>query len=356
MMFRNLKKTEDQVQLESGSRRLALPTLCGTRWLSRGDTISSFLANIEAIYEASDEIRTSSTSQQSSADAQSYMRALEQFSFIYIAVVTQYLLAFIRPLSVALQSKSCNLVEAHDNAQELIGTIENVRSDNQIHDMLFERSVTFGSKIGVEPQKPRSATRQRHRANAGAVDQPVSQYFIINVFFPFVDHILTHLRERFPPEVRDVMLGSYLIPSKLNLLTPEIEVTLKEAYADELPAPTEFEQELLRWKTKWNMSNAKPDSLNQTLNKCNDAYFPNISSMLQLLLSLPIGSVACERSFSALMRLKTWSRTSMGEKRLNGLSLLFIHRHDPAVRNMDPVQILKKWDASGHRRIALAFD
>jgi len=61
---------------------------------------------------------------------------------------------------------------------------------------------------------------------------------------------------------------------------------------------------------------------------------------------MPIGSVPCERSFSALSRLKQWHRTTMVEDRLNGLALLHIHRDV----NVDMIQILDKF-ATGNRRI-----
>ena len=56
-------------------------------------------------------------------------------------------------------------------------------------------------------------------------------------------------------------------------------------------------------------------------------YYPNIREIFHILLTMPIGSVPCERSFSALRRLKQWNRTAMIEYRLNGLALLHIHRH-----------------------------
>ena len=43
--------------------------------------------------------------------------------------------------------------------------------------------------------------------------------------------------------------------------------------------------------------------------------------------------------------LKTWSRTSMANAKQSGLALAYIHK--PTV--------LKRWDTSGHRQIALAF-
>ena len=45
----------------------------------------------------------------------------------------------------------------------------------------------------------------------------------------------------------------------------------------------------------------------------------------------------------------------LGEDRLNDLSLMYIHRDNEAVQNLQPLSILKMWDASLHRKIALAF-
>ena len=77
----------------------------------------------------------------------------------------------------------------------------------------------------------------------------------------------------------------------------------------------------------------------------------NISTILQLLLTLPVGSSSCERSFCSLRRLKTWSCTSMANARLNGLALAYIHKPT----EIDGSSVLKRCDAAGHRWIALAF-
>jgi hypothetical protein len=95
----------------------------------------------------------------------------------------------------------------------------------------------------------------------------------------------------------------------------------------------------------------KPTTLLETVHVCDPVLFPNIRTILQLLLSLPVGSCSCERSFSALRRLKTFLRTTTSEERLNGLALAYIHRD--IVVDLD--RVLQKWDGSGHRRIHLAF-
>ena len=74
----------------------------------------------------------------------------------------------------------------------------------------------------------------------------------------------------------------------------------------------------------------------------------------KLLLTLPVGSCACERSFSALRNIKTWCRATMTENRLYWLAMLHLHRND-TVGHVNPEAVLKRWNSSGNRKIHLAF-
>ena len=59
---------------------------------------------------------------------------------------------------------------------------------------------------------------------------------------------------------------------------------------------------------------------------CSPQELPAIHKLLPIFLTTPVGRVSCERSFSALRRLKLWTRSSMTENRLIGLAILLIHR------------------------------
>ncbi|XP_060856949.1 zinc finger MYM-type protein 1-like [Metopolophium dirhodum] len=52
--------------------------------------------------------------------------------------------------------------------------------------------------------------------------------------------------------------------------------------------------------------------------------YPNLFKLLQVALVLPISSASCERSFSATRRIKSWTRTTMGQERLSDLSIIHI--------------------------------
>ena len=52
--------------------------------------------------------------------------------------------------------------------------------------------------------------------------------------------------------------------------------------------------------------------------------FPNVETVLKLFLSLPVTNCSGERSFSRLKRIKSETRTTMGQERLCSLSILHI--------------------------------
>ena len=70
----------------------------------------------------------------------------------------------------------------------------------------------------------------------------------------------------------------------------------------------------------------RPESAAIALHECNPEWFPALNKVFTVFLTTPVGSVACERSFSALRHLKLWTRSSMAEERLSGLAMLLIHR------------------------------
>ena len=148
------------------------------------------------------------------------------------------------------------------------------------------------------------------------------------------------------------MLATYLIPSSLSKLTKEKQEMMLSWYRKDLPEPDSVDQDIHRWKVKKQAPEELESSAITTLAGLDKEYYPNIHCILSIYLTLPVTTCSCERSFSALRRLKTWLRSSMGNERLSGLAMMHVHKH----RALDPLKVLRRWDASGHRRIALAFN
>ncbi|XP_068720569.1 52 kDa repressor of the inhibitor of the protein kinase-like [Montipora capricornis] len=187
---------------------------------------------------------------------------------------------------------------------------------------LYARAVKVAQTIEVLPSKPRTTVRQMHRANAPA--ESIPDFYRLNYYYPFLDHVIQHMNDRFPEALKGALQGTLLIPSPLKKLSTSVEEAIKKEFPEDLPMPQSFEHEVIRWKFA-QQDNDSITSLPESVASCDERLYPNISTIFQLLLTLPVGSCSCERSFSALRRLKTWCRSSMASNRLNGLALAYVH-------------------------------
>ena len=139
------------------------------------------------------------------SDATSYKMTLLNFEILVGAVVTQFLLGYLRPLSIELQSENYDLVEAHVQARSLAASFLEIREHaEEAFDGLFKRASTIANKNDITINKPRTSGRQRHRANAAA--ETVEQHYRINIFIPLIDHIIKHLNDRFLDDIKPMRL------------------------------------------------------------------------------------------------------------------------------------------------------
>ena len=80
--------------------------------------------------------------------------------------------------------------------------------------------------------------------------------------------------------------------------------------------------------------------------------FPNLVKLLQLVLTIVLSTASCERSFSALKRIKTYLRSTMTEQCLNNVALLSIERKEAEPLSFD--NIIDRFAAADkNRRITL---
>lgn len=54
--------------------------------------------------------------------------------------------------------------------------------------------------------------------------------------------------------------------------------------------------------------------------------YPNLYKLLKVALTIPVSSATCERSFSAMKRIKNWLRNSMSQEKFTNLSIIHIER------------------------------
>jgi hypothetical protein len=170
------------------------------------------------------------------------------------------------------------------------------------------------------------------------------------MYIPFLDHLICELEDLLcHPMPR--LLAQNLLPANISKLQTHLWEELKEEYLPLLPKPSMVDTELESWKEAIAMGTVSPTAdLAHALDE-SVGLFPNIHTILKVLLTMPVSTATAERSFSALKRLKTYLRNTMGDDRLSALALMHIHRD----KNICTDKVLRDFDATGHRRIAIAF-
>jgi hypothetical protein len=81
------------------------------------------------------------------------------------------------------------------------------------------------------------------------------------------------------------------------------------------------------------------------------AMFPNVESLIRLLLVNPASSATAERSFSGLRRLKTYLRSTCGQLRLNNLAICHVHKE--ILDTVDMHQLMKEFILANDTRASV---
>ena len=205
----------DQEECLFNQEKRLLPTLAETRWTSRPDTLTWPLKHYDKVLDIHDEIQNQTVG---NSDAASYKLTLLNFEILVVAVVAQFLLGYLRPLSLEFQSENYDLMEVHVQARTLATPFLEIRENaEEAFDGVFNRACTIANKNEITINKPRTSGGQRRRANAAA--ETVEQHFRINIVIPLIDHITKHLNDRFPDNSKPMLYGYYLPPWYFRNLT-----------------------------------------------------------------------------------------------------------------------------------------
>ncbi|XP_008184846.1 52 kDa repressor of the inhibitor of the protein kinase-like [Acyrthosiphon pisum] len=248
-----------------------LKRLSATRWVQRYDSVRDFIELFEFVVNALECITEWNDS--SATDATLLLKSFDS-EFIISVNIVQLMFSFGLPLCKQLQKINIDLKEAINLAQDTVDELKTIRNncDDEFNN-IFSKAKKMADKVEVELKYKRLGKRQTNRANP-LTDQTIS---VLDVCFQ-VD--------------------------KNNSLT-----------------------ELRLWRTKLRRTSCIPKTGIDALTECNkEILYPNIYLLLKILCALPVSTTTPERMFSALKRVKTYLRNTMTEDRLNGLSMLAVHR------------------------------
>ena len=346
--------------LPSEEKRQKLKDLCRTRWIERHDAYYVFINLYVVLVSCFEDIVHASPTEwnrESRSEAHSFLLALSQFSFIITLVVTRTTLAYTRGLAVKLQGRYVDAVRAHTDIESVKSVLKGCRSNVHVfHERLYQEAVQIGELVEVTESSPRLAGRQQHRSDICA--DTTTEYYKLNLTIPLLDHIINELDDRFDPDSSAVLREFIqLLPVAVFKRSDQLRsvdfARVLQLYEDDIPSSSSLDVELHLWQAKWKVSdNASLEDLNtpvKVLPHADKDYFPNIQSLMLLMITIPVTSCECERSISLLRLVKSTLRTTMTEERLNGLCLMQYY-HDI---DLDPDEVVSEFARCHPKRMEL---
>lgn len=365
---------EVQKSLNMKPTEIAQPS--ETRWACKWRSLHAVKTHYAAITQCLREMRDDG--EKWSVEATGLYEHMARLSFITCLIVLEDILRVIHVTHKALQSSNLTLSEAavltdnlkahfvsqrqDDKWDDVWGLVKQFCRDNNIsvsEDVNIQRQTPAGP--GPVPPKRKRATqpptaldsflitttlghREETAVNAVQMSQSESHGFQQHLYFPVLDTIIGELDRRFTGEAVELAQAcAAVLRCDKNGIEPLIQ-----KYAQPLKINHSLvgaEMDLVKAST---VGDVTREHLQKTVTK---AIYPNLYKMLQLALTLPVGSATSERSFSAMRRIRNWLRLTMGATRFSALAVL--HIEGDITAKLSPETIVDVYAGRKKRRLLL---
>ncbi|XP_065903857.1 zinc finger MYM-type protein 1-like [Dysidea avara] len=309
--------------------------LCPTRWTVRADSLASVTKNYTVLQSTWEEALEATKDSETKARIQGVASQMLTFKFLFGTMLAEMVLKHTDNLSRTLQHKAMSAAAGQKVAQMTVQTLQSIRNDESFH-LFWEKVSLFANSLEVDdPQLPRRRKRpNRYEEGTSTGDFPSNPKEVFRPqYFEAIDLVTACIKDRFDqPGYKVYHQAEELIlkASRKEPFNSELEFVIK-FYKDD------FEQCLLeaqlstfgldfKYDGKSNISILDVKEYFQSLSTSQRALLSEVSRLLQIILVMPATNATSERSFSALRRVKSYLRNSMGQARLNSLMVLHVHK------------------------------
>jgi len=315
-----------------------LKRLCDTRWVERHDSVKTFCSLFAYIEIALGEIKQWRDS--ASATASTLLASISRADFVIAMLILNCVLAVTKQLSVNLQKINIDLMNCLQEVQLQTEVLSHMRqNDDNFQEIFQQAEVILGEAIML----PRLCGRQKNRPNT-SVNETAVIYYKRTAYIPFLDNVLSQLKDRFLAHKTTVFRLMTILPARV--VDSKFD-HVKEAVLLYLPIMSEnndieldiedVKTGFLRWKTRWQdvSPDNRPNDPLSALAACDPNFFPYIFQLLQIFATLPVSTATPERTFSAMKLLKTYLRSRLSDDNLQGLAMAYINKN--YIVNVDDV-------------------
>lgn len=347
-------------------------SLSETRWSARGDAVKALSNGYEQNKNALEEIGADlEQSAETRNEVSGLLKRLEKLETAILLELWNDILQQFQKTSCSLQKAGLPLNCAVNLLDSLLIFVEQLREKfNDYEKKGVERC--GHSEYADASRRTRKRNRRIFQGDEGAAEDTVLQggvKFRVEVFFAIIDHVCAALKQRIAG-YKTVSERFGFLSQLSSMCDEDVKAgarKLVEAYPDDLEET--FPNELVQFvyyffeplqpgakvrKMRVPQEEDKKRSiellmfLNLKQNELSET-FTNVEIALRIYLTMMVSNCTGERSFSKLKRVKSVSRSTMGQTRLSALSLMSME--SDILRSLDFSKLANDFASAKARKV-----
>ena len=327
-----------------------IPRHCPTRFSCNVPAITNAIRNYKPIYNTISQLshnKNLSLKAGLSEKLHSCFRSLQQFATILGLIICKLVFTLTDKSSKQLQSQTLTAQSANGIIHNLKTTSSDYRTKEEYWKDCWDEAIEIANSVDIEPQLPRrSKVNRRYDDGAENHQFEVEQYYR-KMYYEVMDMLIASLDDRLNSEAIELLSSiehlvvaacqeertnrDCVVPQNIQSIY-EKDFTFGKYNIDDLSGElmalrSDMELYCKRENIKGRITGI--DQVIEFLSKADvdtSARYCLTKILLQLYLTPPLTSCSSERAFSAMRRIKTWSRSTMRQDRFRNLMLLHCHK------------------------------
>jgi hypothetical protein len=328
-----------------------IPGNSQTRWNFKSRIVSTVLKYRDELLEVFNEISTSAEFAKDSKtirESIGYLNFLNDFNAYFFLQIFHLIFEETDLIYSIIQTKLLDISYCKDRVNKLLETFQTYRTEEQFFNNIFERSV---NTVGPPTKRRRTILENDLQLHCRRLYNQIFDMITNQISNRFKDFEQLHFfnlmnndkfltfKQQFPHNLLKKLLDNY--PQFFN--NDKLENELRVLYSDPGILGDSVE---IREKLKFITDNSLQEDI------------PEIFKLISLILTIPATSASVERSFSVLKRIKSFTRNTIDQSRLNNLGQISIEKELlKSLRKTDTFfdQVIDHFAEAKDRRIDLIY-
>ncbi|KAH7656079.1 Ribonuclease H-like protein [Dioscorea alata] len=284
---------------------------------------------------------------------------MENYQFVFVMYLMRRLLGITNELSLALQQKDQNIVQAIRLIEVVKTRLQDFRETGWETFLEEVRYFCEGNSIPVPIMEDNMRIRGRSRREGQVITH--LHHYRVEIFSEVIDLIAQEMQNRFPEASTELLLLMSCLDPRDSFSKFSIHKLLRlaELYPEDF---TITERMMLEDQLTTFIYDVRNDDdfidigdlggfARKMVETGKHAIFPLIYRLIKLALVLPVATATVERVFSAMNVVKTDLRNKMGDEWMNDSLVVYIERE--VFATIDNEVILQRFQKMQTRRMQL---